>query len=502
MKPLSLNISQMKKKSSDKDSTTFEHPDGHEIKVAHGALSAIQRKQIEKMPVHKYADGTPDAGGEPEAEPAPAQQQDSSPDRTPAADAALPDTPTDAQQAGQAALAAQPETDTSVPVGAPLNSQPSNQTGDPVMNQIANTGDSLKDIYARQVDNDAQLSQAIHSGKLDPNRFVSNMGVGNKIKDGIALLLGGIGAAKTGGVNPAWQYLNKQIDNDIEAQKSDKSDALNLWKIHAGALQNETAAAIQAKNNILEGAKYQLQKQLGEAPGPAARARGAALMSQWELEQQRNNAMLAYYKKTGGQAGTPGSEQEHFQNLSQLQMMNPELYKDQEAKTIPGLGVAGITPTPGDKEALGTLDKFQADLKNATDFQKNTAGLAGAWTPTNRDTADRLKAQLVTSYGLLNDSKRPPSPETQKLYEEVIGNIGSINPSGKVLDGLNQLNDSVNAHRNVIANDLHVTPFSDARHNISAPYKTPDNTPLERKAADGKIWLYDPVTKKPIGRKT
>lgn len=60
MKPLALNLSKMKKVSGDEKSSTFLHPDGHKMVIAHHAISALQRKQIEGMEVHKLAEGTPD----------------------------------------------------------------------------------------------------------------------------------------------------------------------------------------------------------------------------------------------------------------------------------------------------------------------------------------------------------------------------------------------------------------------------------------------------------
>src|ERR1700761_6200834 len=49
-------MSKFKKVSSDKTCTTMRHEDGHEIKIAHKALSALQRKQLEKMPAVEHFD--------------------------------------------------------------------------------------------------------------------------------------------------------------------------------------------------------------------------------------------------------------------------------------------------------------------------------------------------------------------------------------------------------------------------------------------------------------
>lgn len=56
MRPLALNMSKMKKISGTKFSSTFKHDDGHTITVSHAKLPAIQRKQLESMPMY-FADG-------------------------------------------------------------------------------------------------------------------------------------------------------------------------------------------------------------------------------------------------------------------------------------------------------------------------------------------------------------------------------------------------------------------------------------------------------------
>ena len=57
MKPLALNLSKVKKIGGDEHHSVFQHPDGHQIKIAHAPLSHIQKAQIKKMPVQKMAEG-------------------------------------------------------------------------------------------------------------------------------------------------------------------------------------------------------------------------------------------------------------------------------------------------------------------------------------------------------------------------------------------------------------------------------------------------------------
>lgn len=53
MKPMTLNLSKMKKIASDKKTSTFQHDDGHKMVILHSALPHLQRKALEKMPLHK-----------------------------------------------------------------------------------------------------------------------------------------------------------------------------------------------------------------------------------------------------------------------------------------------------------------------------------------------------------------------------------------------------------------------------------------------------------------
>lgn len=49
---MNLNIKGIKRISTDKKSTLLRHPDGHEIKIAHAALSPKMKDQLQKIPQH------------------------------------------------------------------------------------------------------------------------------------------------------------------------------------------------------------------------------------------------------------------------------------------------------------------------------------------------------------------------------------------------------------------------------------------------------------------
>lgn len=60
---MKIDLKKFKKISSDHKSTVLQHPEGHKITVAHGALNKSMRDALEKLPTQpmKLAEGTPDA---------------------------------------------------------------------------------------------------------------------------------------------------------------------------------------------------------------------------------------------------------------------------------------------------------------------------------------------------------------------------------------------------------------------------------------------------------
>lgn len=364
MKPLSLNISKMKKIGGDKKSTIFQHPDGHQIRIAHSGLSALHRKQIEKLDstVEKFAEGgsvdikeTPeesatkaiseDQFGEPspyKAEVGPrvtsknaaslhdindrkpvSDGNDEVEENDPEADIPAEDPKkndsskftqedlTDIGNAGLASMGVQPQTTqmqqpmqqavqqpiTQEQPAVPTDQQPSGLSQDLDKNQ-----QSMDEIVKRQRANDDNLDASMRNNTIDPKRFFNNMSTGHKIGAAIAMILGGASAGTLGGENPAVKIFNKEIENDIDAQKNDQTNKINLFKLHREALGDDREAAMQTRNNLLQVAKVKLDEQMGNLPGPMAGQRATLLKSQIDNEIAMNNMKLAAFKaaKAGG----------------------------------------------------------------------------------------------------------------------------------------------------------------------------------------------------------
>lgn len=86
---------------------------------------------------------------------------------------------------------------------------------------------------------------AQHIQAVDPNHYIDNMSGGKKVATSLALFLGGFKQGYKGGNNPASDWLNSQIDRDIDAQKN----AQDVNKTIYGAyrqLYGDTMATVNA----------------------------------------------------------------------------------------------------------------------------------------------------------------------------------------------------------------------------------------------------------------
>ncbi len=167
----------------------------------------------------------------------------------------------------------------------------------------AHLGNKEADILQHQQRSDAMLNQMhqqkqqeltgeidnviadVKNQKIDPNHFWNSKSNLGKASTAIGLILGGMGAGLTGGPNPALQFLNQQIDRDIEGQKMQMGQKMNMMT----ALQHQFGNEIDATNmaKAMQAGVYasQLQEAAAKSKDPMALARA----------QQANAQILAQY---------------------------------------------------------------------------------------------------------------------------------------------------------------------------------------------------------------
>lgn len=543
MRPFKLNLADMKKVSGDKNSSTFMHPSGHKIMIAHAKLEPIHRKAMEAMPVHNYADGgdvnsssespAPDevseirsaaAQNEPVPEtPSPGIAEDigagihnvvgdTLSDFGKAAGTVLSpvgsflkgvihgDQPKDQPAPGAAASTQGPSPASAAimsdQVSAPQAASGSPQSGMSGLTPMGAYGTALQGINAEQQAEsglgaekskaiqayqdqlksdqakfDAGLSEKanniqsavndIKNGHIDPHHYVENMSVPGKIATAIGMILGGAGAG-AGRPNPGMEFLNKQIDRDIQSQRENLANKSTLLGAYQDQYKNSMVAENMTRATMLASHMADLDKAAANAIDPLSKAR--ALQAKAQLQQQIlplvNNANLIQMgQKFNGQGGS-GSENEFLSYQNAAQRMNPELYKDLQSKYIPGMGIAKVPVDKEDRSALVGMNQVGALIDKAVALQSKY-GNGGAWSVKDRADANAIKQELNVGLNELSGLKRLNDREYTN-YGQQIGNIGGVNAGGTV-EGLKQMKDELNMKRNVLGNNLGLTPFAGAQ---------------------------------------
>lgn len=506
MKPLALNLSKVKKISSDGKSSTFLHPDGHRIVIAHSAVSALQRKQIENLPVHKYASGSDDgpvsaddgADNSLDIEPI-GQNTTVTPVSAPDAPKPLDIEPVSDAEAAQAASpqAAAPaiNTDTLTPQsvysdqlkGIRGQAAAESQLGNDQADIEAQHQQDLADAQSKWNETSAGMLKDVQNslddvkdGHINPNHFMETRTGPQKLLAGLGVILGGIAQGTQGGSNHAMDFLTGRINQDVEAQKAGLNNKLNVYH---GYLQKYNIAAVaDSLARATQTGIYasQLRQAGAEARSPLAKAN--ADLAAGQLKQsiiplvQNAHLMQSFSKFNGTQPSAPnqtaGSEGEYLTALGAAQRINPGLHKDQESKYIPSIGVAKLPLTPEDRDGVLNLTNLNKDLDTALDLQKNF-GVTGAWTPQSRADANSVRERLNVSLGQLYNLKRLNEHEFNN-YKDQIGSIGGINAGG-TLEGLNNLKQAAASKQNILYNQLGVSRFPGVQSPAASVAQIPGN---------------------------
>lgn len=189
------------------------------------------------------------------------------------------------------------------------------------------------------------LADEVSAGKIDPSHWWDSKSTGSKILTAIGMVLTGAGSQ-------AGQAIDNAIDRDINAQKSNldnKQTLLGKYMEMYKSLPEAEAAARLTMHAATEGLINQQAAKLG-----SQNAINAATMTNAQRRQQllpqleglaRSQAMMGMYGSMGKNQPTGDAESAYQKQLSDLAILNPERYKIEEAKYLPGVGVAA-KPVP------------------------------------------------------------------------------------------------------------------------------------------------------------
>lgn len=279
----------------------------------------------------------------------------------------------------------------------------------------------------------------LQDGHIEPKTIHSmfmNASVPSKISTVFGMLLAGIGSGLTGQPNTLIQIMQKEIDNDLQAQMNSKSNAQNLYKLN---MQHEMQKSQQQQMKVQSGLTSAETRSVSADAKAKAYALTQAQMLQssyHDLALKTNNmpentpqeqakkqaakqTLGMLYSKMGDKimnlndqaAGASaysgmlsngmnagGSDEAQFQDRQRMLRMtgNEKIAQDNEAKRIPGIKGMASVPVPQQIRdqalAMHTLDEKGKDLLS---FIK---GNTGTWDPKKTALASQKVEELKNFY--------------------------------------------------------------------------------------------------------
>lgn len=157
-----------------------------------------------------------------------------------------------------------------------------------IYDQAADQMQQMSQLYSKNLqdltDHTQEIYQGVMSGQINPNHYWENLSTGNKVMTGIALALGALGGAASGGKNAAVDVINQSINRDIAAQKMNLDNKKSLLSVNLELLRSLPAAEAATRMQMLAGTQAMLDAQAAKAAGPLAQA--ARMQATGQIQNQ------------------------------------------------------------------------------------------------------------------------------------------------------------------------------------------------------------------------
>ncbi len=407
MSKFPIDLNKFKKIRADEKTSTLQHPDGHEITIAHGKLSNKMKSDLEKLPMAQqpqmFADGSPDVQPLPTPEPPPVptnpngapadanaslqtagKLKETTDDLGPAVTKpAVNQDPYGTIQALQTQMGAAQETGK----GKKAEEQAIGQQGTQNVaqeQQFQGQANAALNAFTQAnttlTNERANILKDIGAGHINPRQYLDNMSTAGKISTGIGLVLGGMGAGLTHGPNLVFQHLQDQINRDVDAQKAELGKKQNLLSHNfqqTGDLREAYGVTKMQQNDILSS---HIRMTADQTADPVAKARLMQIAGMTDQETAKLQQQIAMQKMMVGGLNQQQNPESDFQTRMQFLRTNGQdaLAKDMEAKHVPGVGQAS-KEVPADvmKEMIS-----RQDLQNKiTDLQQFASQNSGSLNP-------------------------------------------------------------------------------------------------------------------------
>lgn len=259
---------------------------------------------------------------------------------------------------------------------------------------------------------------------IDPNNYMKSLSGGQRAMTAIGLILGGIGSGLAGGENPAMQYLMKNVDKDIDAQKANLGKQNNLLSAYRDQYKDDVAALQMTRATMLG----QIEDRMKEE----------ALKKGDQLSLSRMQQALGPIQVAKAQATVAAAQATEMQrrvaqgDITALPKEQREAIMDQRSLMVPGYGMA-LT-----KEGASKANEKVALFNTTMDGIKELQSMVGRSSSLSLE--DRARAQTIAT--MLKGNLRPDlvgpgavSESEWKILDSIITdptNITQLDSTSKV----------------------------------------------------------------------
>lgn len=258
----------------------------------------------------------------------------------------------------------------------------------------------LADYQQRRNEVNNEISgmvQDAQSNHIDPKQYLENEGTLGKIATAIGLIAGGIGGGLTHQGNPALEFLNAQINRNIEAQKANMQNQHNVL----GALMDQghsldgAMQMNQAFQQQLLASKLEQAKAMAASPQAQANLDAAAGQLKMNAAATLNNYAMTRSLMQGGQ-GQSGDPASRIMVLQKLGAIPPETAQ----KALQELGSLQNNATQT-QNIMAAFDKAAKEntignrIEHFGFAPESVNGLLTATMPALKDASGRVNEQEV-----------------------------------------------------------------------------------------------------------
>lgn len=276
---------------------------------------------------------------------------------------------------------------------------------------------SQQEQWNKKVELD-NLHEQLMNEKIDPVRLYHDKGTASKIGTALALVLGGIGSGLTKGPNQAMQMIDNLMAKDLEAQKANQANKMNLYSLNLKRYGDQMLADQATRLQMNTGLQSQLQLIAAKSNSASAKFIAQQMNNQLELQkanlQNQWGVAAARNKMLGlasGEGGTPISQE------------NPMMYQGPEgekmlAKRVRVGDTAYQANSEKEAEELRTMTALHEPIIKEINFLRS-AGPQALYDPKLRAAVEGSASRLNMAINEFNGYKRFTDVDAREIEKQV-----------------------------------------------------------------------------------